>query len=108
VNISEGKTSSRIWFVTRHPGAQQWLCLQGMEADEIRAHLDTSEVQPGDTVIGSLPVHLAAAVCERGARYINLSLDLPRELRGRELTMDDMIRCHARLEEFQVRKTAVN
>jgi len=99
---ASGKASSRTWFVTRHPGARQWLCLQGMEADEICVHLNTDDVQPGDTVIGSLPVHLAAAVCERGARYINLSLDMPQELRGKEMTVDDMIRCHARLEEFQV------
>lgn len=65
-------------------------------------HLNPDDVQPGDTVIGSLPVHLAAAICDRGARYINLSLDLTKEMRGRELTADDMIRCHARLEEFRV------
>jgi len=65
-------------------------------------HLDPDDVQSGDTVIGSLPVHLAAAVCEHGARYINLSLDLPQSLRGKELSLDDMMRCHARLEAFQV------
>ena len=68
------------------------------------AHLDVSEVRPGDTVIGTLPVHLAAEVCARGARYLHLSLDLPPGLRGSELSADDMEACKARLEEYEVRR----
>ena len=53
-------------------------------------HLDPAQIEAGDTVIGSLPVHLAAAVCERGARYLNLSLDLPAHARGRELSPEEL------------------
>jgi CRISPR-associated protein Csx16 len=37
---------------------------------------DVARVRAGDREIGSLPVHLAADVCVRGARYLHLSLDL--------------------------------
>jgi CRISPR-associated protein Csx16 len=59
-------------------------------------------LQVGDTVIGSLPVHLAAAVCEAGARYFHLQIDVPREARGRDLTADDMVEYIARIEEYMV------
>lgn len=90
------------WFVTRHPGALDWARAQGIAWDVHVAHLDPREVGAGDTVIGSLPVHLAAAVCARGARYLNLSLDLPARLRGRELDATTLDECAARLEEFHV------
>jgi len=100
------ETRPNVLFVSRHRGAVAWAAAQGIHVDRQVMHLNPDDVRAGDTVIGSLPVHLAAAVCGLGARYINLSLDMPRELRGKELSVDDMIRCHARLEEFQVRTAA--
>lgn len=88
------------WFVSRHPGAQQWATEEGFAVDRLISHLDPARVQPDDVVIGSLPVNLAAEVCARGARYLHLSLPLPPELRGRELSADDMRRLGASLQEF--------
>ncbi|WP_083845802.1 CRISPR-associated protein Csx16 [Thiocystis violascens] len=48
--------------------------------------LDPTIIQPGDTLIGSLPVNLSAEIRERGGRYPHLSLDLPAPLRGQELS----------------------
>lgn len=90
------------FFVTRHPGALDWAHSAGIAFDVHVMHLDPAQVGPGDTVIGSLPVHLAADVCARGARYLNLSLDLPACLRGRELDAQTLAQCAARLEEFHV------
>ncbi len=92
------------FFVSRHPGAADWLREQGLVVDRRVAHLDPAEVQASDVVIGTLPVNLAAAVCARGARYLHLSLDLPPEWRGRELSVDDMRACGARLEEYHVQR----
>ena len=64
-------------------------------------HLDPTLIQPGDTLIGSLPVNLAAEVCERGGRYLHLSLDLPAPLRGQELNARQMRACGARIEEYR-------
>jgi len=90
------------WFISRHPAAIEWALHQGISVDQQAAHLDIFMIQVGDVVIGSLPVNLAADVCKRGARYIHLSLDLPADMRGRELTVEDMDACHARLEEYRV------
>jgi CRISPR-associated protein Csx16 len=66
--------------------------------------LDLEEVRPGDCVLGTLPVRLAAAVCERGARYVHLSPELPAIQRGHELTGANLERPGARLEAFEVRR----
>ncbi|MFN4166510.1 MAG: CRISPR-associated protein Csx16 [Ferrovibrio sp.] len=92
------------WFVTRHPGAIEWAARQGLVVDRQVAHLDVGEIEAGDTVIGTLPVHLAAEVCARGARFLNLSLDVPPEARGRELDADALEHYGARLEAYYVNK----
>ena len=94
------------WFVTRHPGAVEWAARQGLAVDRQVAHLDVADIQPGDIVIGILPIHLAAEVCARGARFYNLSLDVPPEARGRELSADDLERYGARLEGYTVHRLA--
>lgn len=90
------------WFISRHPGAIEWVKAQALAVDRFVAHLDPAQVQAGDTVAGSLPVQLAAEICARGARYLHLSVDLPAEYRGRELSAQDLQRLHARLTPFIV------
>ncbi|MFU2488975.1 CRISPR-associated protein Csx16 [Thauera sp. WH-1] len=91
------------WFVTRHPGAAEWAQRKGLQIDRHVAHLDPAGIAPGDTVIGILPVHLAAQLCARGARYLNLSLDLPAAARGRELSAEELDAYGARIEGYEVR-----
>lgn len=93
-----------IWFVSRHPGALEWVGRQGVTYDRHVTHLDFQEIQPGDTIIGSLPVNLAAEVCERGASYWNLSLHLAATDRGRELSADDLASYGATLERYDIRR----
>lgn len=92
------------YFISRHPGARAWAAEQGLHIDQHLTHLDTALIQAGDTVMGTLPVHLAATVCSQGALYINLSLDLPAHWRGRELSADELRQCNARLEGFDIRQ----
>ncbi len=94
------------FFISRHPGALEWAKCQGLKIDRCIVHLDPSEISSGDTVAGSLPVHLAAQVSARGARYLHLSVDLPEHARGRELTADELERFGARLESFVVGREA--
>jgi len=91
-----------IWFVSRHPGAVEWIQRHGPPVDRVVDHLDLADVRRGDTVIGTLPVHLAAAVCTRGARYLHLVVDVSPGERGRELTADDLERLGARLVVYRV------
>lgn len=91
------------YFISRHPGAVEWARRQGLVVDGWLAHLDMARVQPGDTVAGTLPIHLAAQVCARGARYLHLSVDLPAQQRGQELSADELAQSGARLEAYLVK-----
>ena len=92
-----------IWFVSRHPGALQWMQQHGPAFDRHVPHLDPADVQRGDTVIGTLPVHLAAQVCARGAVYLHLVLETPPEARGRELSAQELAALGATLQGFDIR-----
>ncbi len=91
-------------FVTRHRGAVDWAQQQGIEVERVWAHLDLDTLQPGDVVIGTLPIHLAAQVCARGGRYWHLALEIPAERRGMELSAAEMQAYGARLEEYSVHR----
>lgn len=89
-----------VFLVTRHPGAREWARRQGLDAQPV-THLDAEAVGRSDTIIGTLPAHIVAALCERGARYLHLALDLPAHARGRELTAEDMECFGARLVQIE-------
>lgn len=93
-----------VWFVSRHPGALDWAKRRGIRTGHQVKHLNIDDVQSGDIVIGSLPVNLAAQVCERNAAYWHLSLELPAAWRGRELSADDLEAIGARVEAYHVRR----
>lgn len=94
------------YFITRHPGARDWAEAEGFRVDCWIEHLELDAIRPGDRVLGTLPVHLAAAICARGARYYHLSLDLPGAWRGRELTAAELREHGARLEPYAVTSLA--
>lgn len=90
------------WFVSRHPGAVEWARLQKIDVDHWVTHLTVENIATGDIVVGTLPVQLAFEVCLRGARYKNLSLDLPFGSRGKELSATELFAFGAKLEEYVV------
>ena len=93
-----------IYFISRHAGAVDWAKQEGFAVDRQLAHLDIGLVQAGDVVLGTLPIHLVAEVNERGAAYFHLTLELPAEVRGQELTPELMRRYGARLEGYSARR----
>jgi CRISPR-associated protein Csx16 len=95
-----------VWFVSRHPGALEWARHHDVVFDRNVPHLAMEEVRAGDTVIGSLPVNLAADVCARGAIYRHLSLQLVARDRGRELSAAELEDYNVTLQTYFVeRKT---
>lgn len=97
------------YFVTRHQGAVDWAKEEGYASDEITVvtTLDPEKVQPGDLVIGTLPVHLAARITEKGGRYLHLAMNVPEAKRGVEMTANEMRSNGARLEELHVVRSEV-
>jgi CRISPR-associated protein Csx16 len=98
----DARTTATTWFVSRHPGAIQWAKQQKLAVDRWVAHLNPDEVAAGDTVVGTLPVNLAAEVCRRGGRYLHLSLELPADWRGRELSAAELSEAAAEIEQFHI------
>ncbi|HEX7380674.1 MAG TPA: CRISPR-associated protein Csx16, partial [Nevskiaceae bacterium] len=95
------------WFVSRHQGAVDWAKSHGVAVDRWATHLDVAQVREGDVVMGSLPVDLAAAVCERGAHYHHLHVGLPPEARGQELTAEHLAALGAELRPFEIRAVSL-
>jgi CRISPR-associated protein Csx16 len=92
------------FFVSRHPGALAWIQKHGVAYDRHLPHLDMAAVRAGDTVIGSLPVNLAAEVCARGASYRRLSLKVAAADRGRELSAAELDRHEASLTNYFIKE----
>ena len=92
------------FVVTRHSGALDWLRRFGISEARVVDQLDLEAVKAGDEVVGTLPVHLAALVVSRGARYWHLSMELSRDARGKELSADAIESFNARLEQFTVER----
>ncbi len=94
------------WFVSRHPGAIAWAKRERLVIDRWVEHLDPALTEAGDIVIGTLPVNLAAEVCNRGARYLHLSLKIPAQWRGKELSMDDLQQIAAHIAPYHIQQMA--
>lgn len=94
-------SKSNIYLVSRHPAAIDWIQKQ-IPVDKVITHFSIESIEPNDTVIGTLPIHMAAQVCARKARYIHLSIDVPSRWRGKELNLADFERCSPRLEAYLI------
>lgn len=92
------------WFISRHQGAIDWIKQQPVEIDRFESHLDVNLIQANDVVIGTLPVHLAAQVCAKGAKFYFLSVNVTPEQRGTELTAEELIAQHCTIEPFSIQK----
>lgn len=95
------------WLVTRHKGAEEWASMAGVcpDAGCVVGCLEPQRVAAGDLVVGTLPINIAAEIVAKGARYLHLSLNVPPEARGQELSPDDMRKYGACLEEYDIRKS---
>ena len=93
-------------FVSGHDGAHAWARKEGI-ADKCIRHLTPKHINSlrgRDVVIGTLPAHVAAALCERGVRYVHLKLDVPENERQKSLTAAMMDKYGASLQEIHVMK----
>lgn len=92
-------------IVTRHRGAVEWirhrLCANEAQVVE---HLGDLTFDPGDRVLGVLPLALAARLCALGVEVYVIDVDTPPAWRGREMTADDLCALGASLVRYEVRE----
>ncbi len=83
--------SKKTLFVNRNAGAQDWAQENGFAAATVVESFAPDMVEAGDTVVGTLPLPLAAAVHDKGATFIALTMrPVPAELRGTPLSAEQM------------------
>lgn len=89
-------------IVTRHAGAADWLREHHPEFGncEVLAHASPEDLK-GNKVIGVLPIHLAALCGE----YWHLTMSLPPEARGKELTAEDMEQYGCSIQRYRVEES---
>lgn len=86
-------------IVTRHPALKAYLIERGVAdaATPVLPHASAEDVA-GKAVAGVLPLHLAAEC----ASLTTVELALPLEMRGKELSLEDMRRYCKGLRTFVV------
>lgn len=92
------------WFISRHQGAIDWIKRQNIQIDRFIEHINVEEIQADDTVIGTLPIHLAAEVCIKGAKFYFLSVNVEENQRGTELTYEQLVKQGCSLQQFYIEK----
>ena len=92
------------YFISRHQGALEWIKKQGITVDLCLSHIEPEQIKKGDTILGTLPINIVAMINQQGANYLHLSLQLPADKRGQELTVQEMEQYQAKLEAYEVIK----
>jgi len=100
--IEEDK-NEKVLFVNRNDGAKDWAQDHGFEDADVVENFSTDMIEEGDTVIGTLPLHLAADICKKGGNYSALVMDpVPQELRGTSLSSEQMDELNATTQSMRV------
>ena len=86
-------------LITRHKALAEFLNQQGIKFDKIIEHATAEDVK-GKDVYGVLPLHLAALA----NTITSVDLNLPAEMRGKELTISDVGEYFNSLTTYKVSK----
>lgn len=90
-----------IIIITRHPGLVKFLKEQGIEGKLI-THATAEDVER-KIIYGVLPLHLAC----HAKKIISVDLDIPAEMRGKELTYDDVKKYYTGTHAYVVEEVEV-
>jgi CRISPR-associated protein Csx16 len=97
------RSTGQTWFVSRHRGSIEWVKTQVINIDQFCHHLDEDNGPvAGDTVIGTLPVHVIAKLNKMGVRFMHLEINLPLNSRGKELDRASIEQANAKMQEYIV------
>ena len=91
-------------LVSRHQGAIEW-AQQVTIFDKIVSHFNINEIKAHDCIYGNLPIHIAAQICDKKARYFHLVLNITKAMRGQELTAEQLAKNNASFKEYIIRET---
>lgn len=76
--------------MSRHKGTIDYFREKLGDID-VKEHVNSlEELIDYDVIIGNLPITAIALLKEMGKRFILISLEVPRELRGKELSKEEL------------------
>jgi CRISPR-associated protein Csx16 len=103
IDAARSKSPRFHRVITRHPGAADWVMQQLSHQVQVVSHLAPDEIEPGGAYYGVLPLNLAAAICAQGSVCWVISVNMPPELRGQELSAKQLDELGAELVRYDVR-----
>ena len=86
-------------LVTRHSALVEYFSNMGITFDKVITHA-TAEDVTGNDVYGVLPLHLASLA----NTVATVDMDLPAEMRGKELSLTDIETYFTGMSTYQVKK----
>lgn len=100
-----------VYFVSQHEHARRWARIMDAKGnklphriDQAMENIDPEHLQPGDVVMGTLPMSVAAALESRGIAFWALDLHVPPQDRRRELSATELAMYGATLTRYRVSK----
>ena len=93
------------YIVSNVDATREWLATMDVFRDfEALPYLGhrVKTLQRGDIVVGSLPLHLAAQICDQGAEYWHINFRRPRHP-NRNFTVEEMDE-RATIERFRIER----
>lgn len=101
VGVNDRHHSDEIIVVTRHRGMVDYLVHMGYVPSDCQviSHVTDTSILEGKTVWGVLP-HSLSSLC---SAFCEVPLDLPPEYRGKELSMEEMVRFAKPAKCYQVK-----
>lgn len=86
-------------LVTRHPALVEHFSNMGITFDKVITHATVEDVT-GNDVYGVLPLHLASLA----NTVTTVDMDLPAEMRGKELSLEDIEKYFTGMSTYKVKK----
>lgn len=86
-------------LVTRHPALVEYFSNNGSTFDKVITHASSEDVT-GNDVYGILPLHLATLT----NTVTTVDMDLPVEMRGKELSLTDIEKYFTGMSTYKVKK----
>jgi len=106
-----GRMDMTVYFVSQHERIQRWARIMNAKGgklphriDQAVENIDPEHLQPGDVVMGTLPMHVAAALESRGIAFWALDLHVPPQDRRKELSATELAKLGATLTRYRVSK----
>jgi putative CRISPR-associated protein (TIGR02620 family) len=83
----------------------QWFHQQCMIENHENFQIESIESPETTIVIGNLPVNIISDICKINAHYMHIDLTIPRENRGKELTIEELKQFQLNLQPYYVIKS---